>query len=386
MSLPTSTRAELRRAIAGELSMPFFRRYPSYLTFDTGSSTDGTYVVDSDLAQPDGYWNNMWLYISANVSTATGATLDDNVGSVRLIDQFDNKENKLFLEYALPQGATNKDRYEIHENWNANEIHNAINRAIRDGFPDFFNTVEDKTLVLKEDTLEYDISALTNRPWVISEVYIERPYDSITGTATSGAATSLTDTSADFSDATTSHYISIYDGTGTGQLRACTTGTSAGVINIGVAWTTNPDSTSKYRFWDSREQRDRWYRVTSAHFDKLEYPSVLYLSKLYYGDYGARIKLVYATDALEMDDDADTTTVPKEFVIYKAIEFLASSRVSNTKADRERFAVLEQTYSAKAEIYRQKHANRMDTTMWQESDPTSPSAIPSDGDPLGWLG
>lgn len=382
MALPTSTRAELRRAIGAELGMEFFRRYPSYLNCDSGSTT--TKVVDSDLTQNDDFWSNMWFYVSADTSTSTGAGL--NVGQVRAIDTFSNKDNALLLDRALPATPTTTNRYEIHNIWNAYEIHNAINRAIRDGMPDFFDIITDETLVLKEDTLNYTISELTYRPWIVSEVWVERPYNSITGTATSGAATSLTDTSADFSDIGSSYRISIYDGTGAGQLRTCSTGTSAGVVNISAAWTTNPDSTSKYRVWDSDEQHIMWYRLTSAKFSSQEYPTTLYLPKLYTNLYGSRIRIIYASDALELDDDTDTTVVPKEFIIYKAIQFLAASRVASSKADREKYAVLEQMYGNKAEIFRQKHAFSMDTTLWQEYDYGHPSGIPIDGDPLGWYG
>lgn len=382
MSYPTSTRAELRRAITAELGMPFARRYPSYLTCDSTSTTSN--IVDSDLTQDDDFWKGMWWFCSADVSTSSGA--GGNVGQVRLVDRFDNKINTLFLDRSLPSSVTNKQRYEIHDIWNAYEIHNAINRAIQAGIPDFFDIVTDETLTTKEDTLEYTISGLTNRPWIISEVWIEKPYNSMTGTATAGAATSITDSSADFSDVDSSYRVSIYDGTGAGQLRTCSSGTSAGVINISTAWTTNPDTTSKYRVWDTAEQRSQWYRLTSAGFDKTEYPNTLYLPKLYSNLYGVRIRLIYATDPLELDDDSDTTIVPKEFIIHKAIEFLAASRINYRKSDREHFAILEQVHKEKAESFRLKHGNYMNTTMWQEYDVGRPSAIPSDGDPLGWLG
>lgn len=383
MALPTSTRAEIRRAIGSELGMDFYRFYSNYLTCDSGSTT--TKVVDTDLTQNDNAWKDMWFYVSENVSTSTGATVDDNVGAVRLINSFSNKDNALILDRALPQTPTNKDRYEIHNNWNAFEIHNAINRAIRDGLPDFFDIVTDETLVTKEDTLEYDISGLTYRPWIISEVWLERPYDSRTGTATAGAATSITDSSADFSAVDSTYKVSIYDGKGAGQLRTCSSGTSAGVINISAAWTTNPDTTSKYRVWDTAEQRSTWYRLTSARFNNHEYPSTMYLPKRYTNLYGSRIRIIYATDSLELNDDTDTTVVPKEFLIYKTIEFLASSRVGSTRGDREHYAVLEQIYRNKAEMFREKHAFRMDTTLWQETDIGMPSGIQYDGDPMGWV-
>ena len=381
MSLPTSTRAVLRRAICSELGMEFFRRYGStgYLTCDTDSATDK--IVDSDLTQADDFWKNQWLYIAEDSSTGTASAL---VGDVRLITSFSNVDNSCIVDRAYSATPVGTLRYEIHDVWNATEIHNAINRAIRDAIPNFFDTVSDETLVLREDTLQYTISALTYRPWIISEIWIERTFDSKTGTVVSSAATSLTDTATDFSAASSNYIVSIYDGTGAGQLRTCVNGTSAGVLNISSAWTTNPDTTSKYRFWNTSEQRDDWFRVTSARFDKMEYPNTMYLSRLYQGLYGSRIRITYATDALELATDASTTVVPREFVIYKAIAYLAGSRTWGRTADREKYAILEQTMNAKAEAFRDKMAFRMDTTLWQETDYSTPGSTPSDGNPMAW--
>lgn len=380
MAYPTSTRAELRRAICAELGMEFFRRYPSYLTCDSGSTTDK--IVDSDLVQQEDFWKNMWVYIAEDTDTGTGAP-SALVGDVRLVSTFSNVDDALFVERAFSTAPTNTLRYEIHDVWNATEIHNAINRAIRDAIPNFFDIVTDESLVLQEDKLSYDISGLTYRPWIVGEVWLERTFDSITGTVDSASNTSLTDAGADFSEAGVNHRVSIYEGTGKGQLRTCQTGTSAGVLTISAAWTTNPDNTSKYRYWDSLKQLDDWYRMTSLRFDKSEYPDTMYLPKLMTGLYGSRIRLVYATDALELSSDADTTIVPAEFIIYKAIAYLAGSRVWGRTADREKYAILEQTANAKAEAFRGKMAFRMDSTLWQESDYGDPG-IHSVPNPMGW--
>jgi len=325
----------------------------------------------------------MWVYIAEDTSTGTGAP-SALVGDVRLITSFSNVDNALLVErnYASAPGTTL--RYEIHDVWNATEIHNAINRAIRDAIPNFYDTITDETLVVQEDKLEYDISTLTYRPWIMSEIWLERPFNSITGTADSGASTSLTDAGADFSSASSAYRVSIYEGKGKGQLRTCSSGTNAGVLNISSAWTTNPDSTSKYRYWDTNEQLDDWYRVTSARFDNIEYPSKLYIPKLYTALYGARMRLIYSTDALELTADDSTTVVPAEFIIYKAIAYLAGSRTWGRSADREKYAVLEQSSNAKAEAFREKMAFRMDTTLWQESDYGNPGLHSMDGNPMGW--
>ena len=67
------------------------------------------------------------------------------------------------------------------------------------------------------------------------------------GTASAGAATTLTDgTKTYVVDAYTDMYLWITGGTGIGQIRKITSNTST-VITVTAAWTTNPDSTSQYR-------------------------------------------------------------------------------------------------------------------------------------------
>ena len=377
MTRPSASRVELRRALCSELMMPFFRRYNTYLTSDSDSSSDA--IVDADLTQDEDFWKGMWYYcVSDTTSGSTG-----NIGAVRLIDHFQNSANKLLLEYNTPVTPSSANQCEIHTIWNAFELHNAINRAIQDAYPAFYDIVSDETLVVQEDTTAYSLSALTYRPWVVSEVWVEQPTDSMSGTATSSSATSLVDTSANFTNVTTSGwYVSIYDGTGKGQLRAITSRTGTTQVNV-AAWTTNPDTTSKYRVWDSAEQRADWYRMLAVHFDRNEYPTTLYFTRPYSSAYGCRIRIVYASDPLELTAETSTTVVPKEFIINKAVEILAASRVSSARADREQYAIMEQSYRARAENYRERNAFRLPTTMWQEHDPSFPATAFNDN-PLGW--
>jgi len=68
----------------------------------------------------------------------------------------------------------------------------------------------------------------------------------ITGTATSGASTTLTDTGKSFAtNALANAQIRIVAGTGIGQSRTVSSNTAT-VITVSAAWATNPDTTSQY--------------------------------------------------------------------------------------------------------------------------------------------
>ena len=70
------------------------------------------------------------------------------------------------------------------------------------------------------------------------------------GTATSGAASILTDTSKAWTvNAWATRAVRITGGTGSGQARVIASNTAT-VLTVGVAWTTNPDATSTYKIVD----------------------------------------------------------------------------------------------------------------------------------------
>ena len=79
MAEPTTTLAELRRAIAKELEMPFFKRYKDgVLDADSGATDE---LVDSQLTQKDKFWNGAWVYrvASQEASLITNFTASDGL-------------------------------------------------------------------------------------------------------------------------------------------------------------------------------------------------------------------------------------------------------------------------------------------------------------------
>jgi hypothetical protein len=247
-------------------------------------------------------------------------------------------------------------------------------------FPFFFDTNMDENLILKEDTLEYSLADFD--PWIITKVWLENNHNRIVGTATAGAATSLTDSTANFTGVTSSYKLSIYDGTGAGQLRSVSSLTGTTVINVSAAWTVNPNSTSKYCLWDPTEQRKDWVQITAIRLDRKENPTVLYLPMNAPALWGQRIRVQYLSVPTVLSADSDETIVPREYVLNKAMAHLCAMRINNNRADRSRYTELERDYSTKAEEIRKRQQFRMpDQTIWTEEDHYSAQAL---NNPLDW--
>ena len=97
-----------------------------------------------------------------------------------------------------------------------------------------------------------------------------------------------------------------------------------------------------------------------------------------------RIQLNYAAKPAELTSDSDTTSVPKDYIINKAIEILAGKRLSSSRADRDRWAIMEQLGRQNAEDIRRRKSDRLSTTIPIEYDHAHAVAQPDDNDPLGW--
>lgn len=366
MSEPTTTRKVLRRAIATELGMPFFRRFSAgELTTDTGSTVSK--IVDAGLTQRDGFWNNSWFYAVV-------------AGEQSLTRSFQANDNSLILETPLTNApADTGDTYELHALWPPSDIHAAINQAIQESGKIFSETVVDATLVLEENQLEYSLTSLTKTPFVLNKVWLEQAGTIATGTATAGGATSITVQSVP-SDIDTGWKISIYAGTGSGQIRAYVS--NAGNVITVAAWTTNPDSTSKYAIWDASQEIYDWQPMHAVYTDSKEFPDVLRFRYPMPQFYGMRIKLEYQALPSELSSDTDTTIVPKKYVMDKAIAILHGQKLNDTKADRDLHYAEFQRYNASADAYLARTAPHMPDTQIQTVDQARYTA--ASDDPLLW--
>jgi hypothetical protein len=358
---------QLRRAIAKELNMPFFKRYKDgYLDADSGDTDE---LIDAALTQKDKFWNGAWVFRVASQEAS-------------LITNFTASDNKLVFEVPIT-AFTAGDDYEIHNLWNAYDIHEAINAAIRDSRRIFRETITDETLIVEEEKLAYNISGLSRTPFMIHKVWLEQPSSVQRGTVVSATSTSVTVPSGVLpSSLVETWYISIYAGTGTGQLRQLVSVNVSGQAGV-AEWDTTPDSTSKFALWNASEQINDWYPWHALRYDSTkEFPDVLYFSRRPIDFNGLRIRLEYTSLPQELTAEADTTKIPQSYLVPLAISKLHGRKVGDNKVDRELHFAESRRYGEIAQAWLAQNApHNPDTNVL---DQHSGAYQPDSMNPLNW--
>lgn len=366
MSEPTTTLQLLRRAIGKELEMPFFKRFKDgYLDADSGSTTS---LVDAALTQKDKFWSGAWVYRVASQEASQ-------------ITNFKVTENELSFEVPITAFDAGDD-YEIHSIWNAYDIHDAINRAIKDARRIFFDTVTDETIIIEEDKLTYSLSSLAKTPHMIQKVWLEQPSSVQRGQLVSATGTTfVVENSGILADVDSNWKVSIYAGLGSGQIRSVSS--VAGATGTVAAWTTTPDDTSKYALWNPTEQTQDWRPWHAVRYDSTkEFPDNLYFSRRPIDFQGLRIRLEYLAFPDTLTAEADTTIIPESYLIPAAISILHGRKVKDTKVDRELHFGEARRYKEEAMAWMLQNApHRPDSNLL---DQAASGYQPDLVDPLNW--
>lgn len=375
MARPTQTRKQLRQSLAVRLSMPFSLRVSSGEASPSAGGSTTTLVDTVNLGQAADFWNNQWVYISS-------------LDQTRKVTDF--ATGTLTLEYALPSATATSDVYELHSVYNAIEIHNAINQAIREGYPAFFDVRESNDIIVQENKTVYDLTSITPQIGNIHEVYIERPAVRMFGTVASstddGTDETVTLDEIDLSSVDTDWYMSCYYGTGEGFVKQVKSVSDlSNTVTLDGMPTISPVDGDKVLLWDSREQYLDWYRMKYVRAQPKEWPAKLFLNAPIEKYVGSRLKIVYSTVPQELTADTDETVIPKEYIMLSAMATLFGSRVNDNKVDRQRYATLQEINEQAAEIYRRNNFfRRPDTELWLEGRDISFEDTIPDGNPLGW--
>ncbi len=298
----STTRAALRQEIDKHLRLV----HASGTVTGTATGGSTSTVVDTARTEADDYWNNCWLYVSDTTDDA--APKDEEA----LVSDFAAATDTLTLATPLAAAVGAGDTYELRRYFAASMIHSAINLALEDAQYQLRQEAEDTTLVILEDTYDYTLPDAVEHVQKIE--WLEHTIE-YTGTATGGGSDTLEDTSRSWAtDDLAGMEIAIYEGTGYGQYRTIDSNTSD-TITVTVTWTTEPDSTSEYVI---KDLSDPCYRHRVLHASILG--SSLHLRE--WLPRGQRLCVTYVPVFTELDDDTDTTDVPRTYVALRAAQHL----------------------------------------------------------------
>lgn len=356
----------LRRAVALKLRMPFSRRFSSgSSTLGSGSTT--SYITDPNLSQTDGFWNNHWFYLPSTQE-------------VSLIRSFRADTDRAYLEAPLANSPASGTAYEIHSVWNAHEIREALNTAIRTARRSFPYVVTSVFDVVQEDKVTYSLSNLTDVPMIINKVWIEQRTSVMCGGVSSATATTaVLDANVDV--VTPTWTITIYAGTGAGQSRSIVSA-SGQTVEV-AAWDTEPDITSKYCLFDTAEELVGWKLFTDLRYNNPEFPTILYFNRVHPEDYGMRIRLEYVAVSAELSTESSTTNIPREYLLLKSCSELHAQALSSTKADKETHFGEYKRMQDEADEYIIRNGIHTPGTVLLNPDVNQRPFTTSDN-PLGW--
>lgn len=365
--------------------MPFFERFSGGIQLEDSTSADSTIIRDSRLTQSRDYWRNSWVW---NVTT----------GEHRKTIDFLENENGLIPEFDWTTTPDTTHTIEIFNKWSPLQIHDAINEAIREGFPSFFDIVIDETLVLETNKMQYDLvtsvggrGTLSNA-YRIKNVWIETTGSGATYEAVAGAGflnSRLTADGVSFTaSGDTDWRVSVYEGTQAGQTMEVTAGDSAGNLTLGTNLNGVPDTTTRFRLWNQNEQLYAWQPITDVGFDAKDWPNTMYMGSRHTAQSGMRLRIQYAAEPQEISSDTASTVVPRKYIQHYVLSKLMGQQTYDNRKDRERWGNAQERQMLMADRYKLEHSFDLpDQTIWTEEDYASAGGGPGElPDPLNWWG
>ena len=91
---------------------------------------------------------------------------------------------------------------------------------------------------------------------------------------------------------------------------------------------------------------------------------------------GMRIKFQYSGLGMALDNDTDTSVIPKGFVVPRALSVIYTKMIGSAKADRGRYSSLSQEYIRLSNEYVESKAfTGPSTTIWNAVKYNGPDQI-----------
>jgi hypothetical protein len=336
----------------------------------TGGST--TTVVDTSRDESDDAWQNSYVYIT---DTTDDLAPEDEE---RRVSAFANSTGTMTVTPAFSAAVEASDTYEIRDKARKTDYNDAVNHAIECASGCWYDYNRDTTtIIICTDELRYNLPSGIQK---ILRVDREQVDVEVTGTASSGNTTSLTDStkSWDTDEWNTDYAVAIYDGTGRCQ-QATITDTTSDTLTF-AAITTAPDSTSKYKIKYIAKEKQSWRPVIHYDWDRDTADQIKFH---HVHPDGMSIRLYYVSEPATLSTDAAETDVPAEYIRREGLAYLWEQKAAQLGGDDREFAAnMAANWHAKAELYKRQHGYRLDwSRINEEGGARISTGVP---DPLGW--
>jgi hypothetical protein len=310
------TRTALRRLLSRAIKEPFFQDVPASYFTPAGSSAS-IIVASSDMVpfwDADDHWNRQWVY------AATGT----NAGYERRISDYVAATGSIHVTPAFPNTFGGTDQLEIHSRCSATEKHDTINRALREGWPLYWDQIE-LDLVIPSDVTELTSgnNALFPTTWrMLLSAWLEPSRDG--GTcyeATAGNTTTITVSSATWTTNEWAGYsAALIAGAGRGQ-EATIASNTATVLTLSSTLTTAAASGTEFLIKAPREAGE-WQRVIDILPSGSPLVSSILLPRWLQDKAGSTLRLHGLTPPSDLTSDSATTDVSTDYIVNQAASIL----------------------------------------------------------------
>jgi hypothetical protein len=299
------------------------------------------------LKEGDDFWNGDYIYLPAT-------------DEVREISDFDNGTSTVTWLAAITTATAAADVYEIWSQFTPNEVHSAINYALREAWPYFFETDNDETLCLQGDGGLKITLPTTDTIKRLCGVYL-KIYNGFASTVTTvgGAATQLTDASPPRAFAATDvgKYVAIYedDSNNAGEIKIVTAYVSASELTT-AAFSAAPAEGAKYRLLDFNDMYPTTMPLYNWVVNSQDTPTEIWLGSFPAGYEGYPLYFVYENEYPVLTTESGDTTCPVEYVYNAAMSYLYQIKMSSAPAvELPTWEAMHRAATQAAQLYADTH-------------------------------
>jgi len=312
--MATLTRTQLRRALGVRTGQPYFRRFGNGAGEASANGTTTTLIDTVRLKEEDNYWRGSFIYFP-------------DTDEIREISGFTNSTST--VTWLAPIGTADTvadgEPYEIWSQFTPDQIHDAINHALLQAWPNLFMTGNNEDLALVDGGgLRYTLPT-TDEIRRLCSVYLTLYQSRATGSITTeGTTTQIIDSGASFVAADVGRFIAVYkDGaTANGEIREISVRDSATQVTVSAAFSEAVPEGAKYRILDKEDTTPQILPITNAIADKVEFPTELWFGSHPAGFEGYPLYLVYEFEYPKLTTEAGTTTCPEEYIYAMAMAYI----------------------------------------------------------------